>query len=94
VLQIAEGRKESPTAAILDGRTLQSTPERGAGAGYDGAKRRNGSKVHLAVDTLRRLLALCVTVADEQDRAHVSKPAKRAHEDTGETVEIAFADQG
>jgi transposase len=94
VLRIAEGRKESPTAAILDSRTLQSTPESGARAGYDGAKRRKGSKVHLAVDTLGHLLALCVTSADEQDRAQVSELAKRVQEETGETVEIAFVDQG
>ena len=50
VLRIAEGRKEKPTAAIFDSRTLQSTVESGARAGYDGAKRRKGNKVHLAVD--------------------------------------------
>jgi transposase len=94
VLRIADGRKESPTAAILDSRTLQSTPESGARAGYDGAKRRKGSKVHLAVDTLGHLLALCVTAADEQDRAQVAELAKRVQEETGETVEIAFVDQG
>jgi len=94
VLRIAEGRKESPTAAIIDSRTLQSTPESGARAGYDGAKRRKGSKVHLAVDTLGHLLALCVTAADEQDRAQVSELAKRVQEETGETVEIAYVDQG
>ncbi len=42
----------------LDGRTLQSTPESGARAGYDGYKRKKGSKVHAAVDTLGHLLAL------------------------------------
>jgi transposase len=94
VLRIAEGRKESPTAAIIDSRTLQSTPESGRRAGYDGAKRRKGSKVHLAVDTLGHLLALCVTAADEQDRAQVSELAKRVQEETGQTVEIAFVDQG
>jgi transposase len=94
VLRIAEGRKESPTAAIIDSRTLQSTPESGGRAGYDGAKRRKGSKVHLAVDTLGHLLALCVTAADEQDRAQVSELAKRVQEETGETVEIAYVDQG
>jgi transposase len=94
VLRIAEGRKESPTAAIFDSRTLQSTPESGARAGYDGAKRRKGRKVHLAVDTLGHLLALCVTAADEQDRAQVSELAKRVQAETGETVEIAFVDQG
>jgi transposase len=72
VLWIADGHQEGPTAAIIDSRTLQSTPERGGRAGYDGAKHRKGSKVHLAVDTLGHLLALCVTAADEQDRAQVS----------------------
>ena len=94
VLRIADGRKENPTAAIFDSRTLQSTPESGGRAGYHGAKRRKGNKVHLAVDTLGHLLALCVTAADEQDRAQVSELAERVQAETGETVEIAFVDQG
>jgi transposase len=94
VLRIADGRKESPTAAIFDSRTLQSTPESGGRAGYDDAKRRKGNKVHLAVDTLGHLLALCVTAADEQDRAQVAELAKRVQAETGETVEIAYVDQG
>jgi len=94
VLRIADGRKEGPTAAILDSRTLQSTPESGSRAGYDGAKRRKGSKVHLAVDTLGHLLAMCVTAADEQDRAQVAELAERVQAETGETVEIAYVDQG
>ena len=49
VLRVAGGRREQPSAAILDGRTLQSSPESGGRAGYDGAKRRRGSKVHMAV---------------------------------------------
>jgi transposase len=43
------GRKSRPTAMVVDSRTLQSTPESGARGGYDGAKRRKGSKVHAAV---------------------------------------------
>src|SRR5262250_2964093 len=69
VLRIAEGRKEQPTAAIFDSRTMQSSVESGSRAGYDGAKRRKGNKVHLAVDTLGHLLALCVTAADDQARS-------------------------
>lgn len=94
VLRIAQGRQEMPTAAILDSRTLQSTVESGARAGYDGAKRRKGNKVHLAVDTLGHLLALCVTAANEQDRAQVAELAERVQAETGETVEIAYVDQG
>jgi transposase len=94
VLRIAEGRQEMPTASIFDSRTLQATVESGSRAGYDGAKRRKGNKVHLAVDTLGHLLALCVTAANEQDRAQVAELAERVQAETGETVEIAYVDQG
>jgi transposase len=89
-----EGAKNARRPRSLNSRTLQSTPESGGRAGYDGAKRRKCSKVHLAVDTLGHLLALCVTAADEQDRAQVSELMKRVQEETGETVEIAYVDQG
>src|SRR5215218_2214055 len=46
LVRLGAGRAPAPTAAILDRRTLQSTPESGGRAGYDGAKRRKGSKVH------------------------------------------------
>lgn len=94
LLRLAQGRHEQPSAAIFDSRTLQSTPESGERAGYDGAKRRKGSKTHLAVDTLGHLLALHVTSADEQDRAQVTELAQQVQEVTGERVEIAFVDQG
>jgi transposase len=87
-------RKAQPTAMILDSRTLQSTPESGARAGYDGAKRRKGSKVHAAVDTLGHLLALHVTSANEQDRAQVGVLAEAVQQITGEHVELAYVDQG
>ena len=94
VLRLAEGRNEAPTAAVLDSRTLQSSPESGARAGYDGHKRRKGSKVHLAVDTLGHLLTLCVTAANEQERAQVEALTARVQEVAGDTVEVAFVDQG
>lgn len=75
--RLAEDRKEQPTAVILDGRTLQSTPESGGRAGYDGAKKKKGSKVHVAVDTLGNLLALKVTAANEQERAQVAELARK-----------------
>ena len=94
LLREVEGRAPEPRAAILDSRTLQSSPESGARAGYDGYKRRKGSKVHLAVDTLGHLLALLVTPADEQDRAEVAALVERVQAATGEMVEVGFADQG
>jgi transposase len=94
VLRFAAGRGPEPTAVILDGRTIQSTPESGGRAGYDGYKRRKGSKVHMAVDTLGHLLALHVTPANEQERAQVGVLAEAVQEVTGESVELAYVDQG
>ncbi len=94
VLRVLSGRGEEPTAAVFDSRTLQSTPESGGRAGYDGARRRKGSKTHLAVDTLGHLPALHVTAADEQDRRQVKKLAEDVQAATGDSVELAFVDQG
>ena len=94
ILRVLEGRQEEPSAAIFDSRTLQSTPESGGRAGYDGAKRKKGSKVHMAVDTLGHLLALHVTAADEQDREQVGRLAKAVQKETGKSVELAYVDQG
>lgn len=94
ILRWAEGRADDPTAVILDGRTVQSTPESGGRAGYDGYKRRNGSKVHMAVDTLGHLLAVHVTPANEQERAQVGTLAEAVQEATGTTVELAYVDSG
>jgi transposase len=94
LLRRAVGRDAEPTAAIYDGRTLQSTPESGARAGYDGHKRRKGSKVHLAVDTLGHLLALHITPANEQERAQVAELSQQVQQVTGEHIELVFVDQG
>lgn len=87
-------RNPQPSAAVLDARTLQSTPESGNRAGYDGHKRRKGSKVHMAVDTLGHLLAALVTPANEQERAQVDELAAQVQAATGDSVEVAFVDQG
>ncbi len=94
LLRLAKGRKETPSAAIFDSRTLQSTVESGSRAGYDGAKRKKGSQTHVAVDTLGHLLALHITPANEQDRAQVGELARQVQEVTGNSVEVAFVDQG
>jgi transposase len=92
ILRWFDGRGDDPTAVILDSRTVQSTPESGARGGYDGHKKRKGSKVHLAVDTLGHLLALRVTPANAQDRDQVADLAAAVQEATGEHVELAYVD--
>ena len=94
LLRLADQRNKLPSAVILDSRTIQSTPESGGRAGYDGAKKRKGAKVHVAVDTLGHLLALKVTPANEQDRAQVGALAQAIQQVTEKQVELAYVDQG
>jgi transposase len=94
VLRLAEERAPQPSAIVLDARTLQSSCESGGRAGYDGAKRRRGSKVHMAVDTLGQLLALRVTPANGDDRAQVSEVVQAVQDLTGDQVEVAYVDPG
>lgn len=94
VLRLAAGRPAHPSAAIINSRTLRSTPESGTRAGYDGAKRKKGSKLYMAVDTLGHLLALHGTPASEDDRSQVGRMAEAIQAATDESVDIAFADQG
>jgi transposase len=95
LLRLSKDRASEPTAAILDSRTLRSTPESGHRGGYDGHKGKKGSKVHAAVDTLGHLLALGgVSPANEDDREQVEKLSEEIQEATGENVELAYVDQG
>jgi transposase len=63
-------------------------------AGFDGHKKRQGSKIHMVVATLGLLLTLHVTPANEQERARVGLLAQQVQEITGDSVEIAFVNQG
>ena len=94
MLRQLNAREPAPSAAIVDSRTLCSTCESGGRAGYDGAKKRSGSKIHIAVDTLGHLLALSVTAADEGDRDQVDELCEQVQKVTGENVELMWVDQG
>ena len=87
--RVEKFRDDDPTAIIIDSRTLQSTPESGHRTGFDGAKKRKGTKVHLAVDTLGHFLAVLTTPANEQDRAQVKDLCLEVQEATGVKVEVA-----
>ena len=82
----AAGRRPQGAAERGDLRQpdLRSTPESGERAGYDGAKRKQGSKLHVAVDTLGHLLALHVTPASAGDRAEVGRMAEAVQAATGD----------
>src|ERR671918_1189329 len=94
LLRLSKERTSEPRAAIVDSRTLRSTPESGSRGGYDGHNNKKGSKVHAAVDTLGHLLALRVSPANEQEREYVGEMARAVQDASGESVELAYVDQG
>ena len=94
VERVLKERDQNPSAVIFDGRTLPSMPESGSRAGYDGAKRKNGSKIHVAVETLGKLLALTVTPGNVQEREQVGELAQKIKELADGRVKLAYVDQG
>ncbi len=94
LLRLAQGRAPAPSASIFDSRTVQGTPESGPRVGYDGHRRRRGSKIHLVVDTLGEFLALVVTPVNGQDQAQVGELTSAVQAATGETAEQAANERG
>ena len=66
-LRHADGRKKSPSAAIVDSQSIK-TSEGGEARGFDMGKKVTGRKRHLVVDTTGLLLAVFVHSASVQDR--------------------------
>ncbi len=68
-VRVHAGRNPQPSAAIIDSQSVRAadTVPR-LGRGFDAAKKVNGRKRHIAVDTLGLLLAVVVTAACVQDR--------------------------
>ena len=60
-VRVAEGRKPSPTAAILDSQSVKGAGQGGDAIGYDAGKKIGGRKRHILVDTLGMLVGVCVT---------------------------------
>jgi transposase len=68
-LRVAMGRAELPSAGSIDSQSVKAADTVGAASrGFDGGKKINGRKRHIAVDTLGLVLAVLVTAASVQDR--------------------------
>src|SRR5437763_427417 len=87
-------RSRSLASGVARNRISSRSASSGGRAGYDGAKKRKGSKVHLAVDALGNLLALTATAAGERERARAAAPTARLQEAIGGAVQVASADRG
>ena len=93
-VRAAAGRKAAPTAAIIDSQSVKGSEMIGrARRGYDAGKKINGTKRHLAVDTIGLLLTVLVTAASVQDR-DAARPLLWNLRRAFPTVRLAWADGG
>ena len=93
-LRVRAGRSPLPSAAVIDSQSVRGADTvPGTSRGYDGGKKINGRKRHIAVDTSGLLLAVVVTMAGIQDRdaAHRLLSALRAK---FSTITLVWADGG
>ena len=63
-VRLAAGRKRQPSAAVINSQSVKGSEMIAADRrGYDAGKKINGTKRHIAVDTLGLLLTMLVTAA-------------------------------
>jgi transposase len=89
-----EGRGPSPSAGIVDSQSVKGADTVPAATrGYDAAKKVNGRKRHIVVDTIGLLLIVMITAASIQDRDGGRALLKRLS-DALASVRHVFADGG
>lgn len=84
--------QSSPSAGIVDSQSVKAT-DRGGLHGWDGAKKVNGIKRHLPVDTLGTVLKACVSPAAVSDRDGAMVLLSRARDDFPR-LRLVWPDQG
>jgi transposase len=93
-LRVAHGRADLPTAGSIDSQSVKAADTVGAASrGFDGGKKINGRKRHLAVDTLGLLLTVVVTAASVQDRDGAYRLLALLRERFS-TISLVWADGG
>jgi transposase len=93
-VRLAAGRTARPSAAVIDSQSVKGSEMIAQSRrGYDAGKKINGTKRHIAVDTLGLLLTVLVTAASVQDR-DAAMPLLWNLRRAFPTVKLAWADGG
>lgn len=93
-VRLCAGRDRQPSAAAIDAQSVRAAETVGKiTRGYDGGKKVEGRKRHIAVDTLGLLLVVMVTAANFQDRP-AGRPLLSLLRRTQHRVRLVWADGG
>ncbi len=91
-VRLRSGRNGEPSAGIIDSQSVKIVANIGY-SGFDGAKKVNGRKRHIVVDTLGLLLEVVVHEASLSDRDGAKLVLKKVHTQF-KRIKKVFADQG
>ena len=89
----AAGREAQPSLAIIDSQSVKTT-EVGGEHGFDGAKKVNGRKRHILVDTMGNLLKVLSHAANIGERAGAEELLLQIPEQLWQRLEKILADGG
>jgi len=92
-IRVMKGRKEEPTAGIIDAQSVKNTLVSSEDKGFDAGKKIKGIKRHIIVDTLGLVLAVVIQSASVQDRDGAVDVVSKLCESWKRVVKI-FADGG
>lgn len=92
-VRVMQGRKEEPTAGIIDAQSVKNTLVSSQDRGFDAGKKIKGIKRHIIVDTLGLVLAVVIQSASVQDRDGAVEVVNKLCESWKKVVKI-FADGG
>ena len=92
--RLSQGRRAGPSAGSIDSASVKAAETVSAQSrGFDAAKKINGRKRHIAVDTLGLLICVLVTGAEAQDRVAARNLLARLRY-LCPTIRLVWADSG
>ncbi len=92
-VRLKQGKKEEPTAGIIDAQSVKNTLVSSQSKGFDAGKKIKGIKRHIIVDTLGLVLAVVIQSATVQDRDGAADVVSKMLESWKKIIKL-FADAG
>ncbi|QUF03341.1 IS5 family transposase [Actinosynnema pretiosum subsp. pretiosum] len=94
-VRLKTGRAVAPSAGVIDSQSLRAAPTVGRDSrGWDAAKKVQGRKRHIVVDTMGLLIAVLATPASTHDKRAARSLLRRVRDRAGTRFSLVWADTG